>query len=226
MDHLLRIPRGFGPGGIYTVFMPYMRTHCKETPSEFPGNSEAAYHALNVASNVHSFLFSLLFFDIMIVVYSSKTGSSEAYARALASRLGCGCFSVKDSIPEGQPIVFVGWLRFDIISGIRSIDRSRLKAVCVVGIDDHARFETSKARIAGRNGVTVPMFHLRGWIERMRLNVIDRTSLAVVAALTKLQGLDNATKPIFDAIMEGGSFYDESQLDSVVRFVSPSASRS
>ena len=52
MDHLLRIPRGFGPGGI-THPHALHEEHCKETPSEFPGNSEAAYHALNVASNVH-----------------------------------------------------------------------------------------------------------------------------------------------------------------------------
>ena len=34
----------------------------------------------------------------MIVVYSSKSGSSKSYAEALASRIGCGCFPVDGDI--------------------------------------------------------------------------------------------------------------------------------
>ena len=157
----------------------------------------------------------------MIVVYSSKTGSSKAYAEALASRIGCRCIPVGETVPEGEQIVFVGWLRFDMISGIRSIDRRSLKAVCVVGLDDDARFSSARSKIASRNQVTAPMFHLRGWIDRSRLNLMDRTALAFVAAMMKLRGLDGPSQKVFDAMMEGGSFFDESRLDQVVRFLNP-----
>lgn len=152
----------------------------------------------------------------MIIVYSSKSGSSRRYAEELAERTGLKCYDVR-SCPEGERIVFFGWDRGEYVVGLNRIDRSRLAAVCVVGLDDEGRFD--KKSVSDRNHVTVPVYYLRGWIDRSKLNLVDKTVLAVVAAMMKLKGLNEFNKPIFDAMMEGGSFYDSKYLDSIELFI-------
>ena len=153
-----------------------------------------------------------------IIVYSSKSGSSENYALALSRKTGLPVYSVRDDYPKDQRIVFFGWIKGSSIVGIRSIDRFKLHAVCAVGLDSADRFDSKK--MSDSNGVSVPMYYVRGWIDRSRLGIIDKAILAVVAACMKLQGLNQFSQPVFDAIMEGGSFYDESQLEPLVRFCS------
>lgn len=154
----------------------------------------------------------------MIIVYSSKSGSSEAYARSLSDSTGISVFSIHDDYPKDQGIIFFGWVRGSTIVGIRSIDRSMLQAVCAVGLDSASRFDSNK--ISDHNGFSVPLYYVRGWIRRDKIGLIDKAVLAFVAVMMKLQGLNEFNQPIFDAMMEGGSFYDESQLAPLILFCS------
>lgn len=159
------------------------------------------------------------FFDIMtIIVYSSHSGSSEKYAYALSQRTGLDCYSLSDtSIPESEAIIFFGWLRKDTVVGLSKIDPIRLKAVCVVGLDSEGRFNPSV--VASKNGYKVPSYYLRGWIDRKKLNIIDKTVLMLVCVMMKLQGLNEHNQSLFDAMMEGGSFYQDSYLDPIECFL-------
>ena len=154
----------------------------------------------------------------LIIVHSSKSGSSEKYALALSRKTGLPAYSVYDDYPKDQRIVFFGWVKGPSIVGIRSIDRSKLHAVCAVGLDSADRFDSMK--MSDSNGVSVPMYYVRGWIDRSRLGIIDKAILAVVAVFMKLQGFNQFNQPVFDAMMDGGSFYDESQLEPLTRFCS------
>ena len=116
-----------------------------------------------------------------------------------------------------EKIVFFGWLRKDEVMGIKGADRSRIIAVCVVGLDNPGRFN-SKA-VSDRNDLKVPIYYLQGWIDRSKLNIIDKAVLLAVSVMMKLQGLYEFNTPIFNAMMEGGSFYDEKYLEPVERFV-------
>ncbi len=152
----------------------------------------------------------------MIIVYSSKSGSSKKYAEILSERTSTPAY-VAGSEPEGEPIVFFGWLRKDAVMGLRKVDASKVRALCVVGLDDESRF--SKPKVAEKNGIHAPVYYLRGWIDRSKLSIIDKAVLAVVAAVMKLNGLNQFNQPIFDAMMRGGSFFDESYLDPVELFL-------
>lgn len=157
----------------------------------------------------------------MIVVHCSRTGSSRAYAESLAARLGCRCLPVGDDVPDGEQIVFVGWLRSSFIMGLNRVDAGRLRAVCVVGMIPGSEFESRRRRIADRSSIVVPMFYLRGWMKPESLGPIDRASVLLGAALVKLRGLDSDDRRrMFEAMTEGGSFYDESALAPVVGFCS------
>ncbi len=152
----------------------------------------------------------------MIIVYSSKSGSSKQYAEILSEHTGIPAFAV-GSEPKGESVVFFGWLRKDTVIGLNHVERSDLRAVCVVGLDDERRF--SKDAIRKRNAVNVPVYYLRGWIDRSKLNIIDKTVLNVVSAVMKIKGLNQYNQPIFDAMMEGGSFFDEKYLEPVELFL-------
>ncbi len=157
----------------------------------------------------------------MIIVYSSKSGSSKKYAEILSGRASLPVYEAGTE-PEGEPMVFFGWLRKDTVMGLRKVDVSKVSALCVVGLDDESRF--SKSKVAEKNGVRAPVYYLRGWIDRSKLNIIDKAVLAVVAAVMKLNGLNQFNQPIFDAMMEGGSFFDESYLAPIELFLSASKS--
>lgn len=150
------------------------------------------------------------------IVYNSKSGSTKMYAESLGSRTGLKVFEA-GSQPDDDQIVFFGWLRGNSVVGLSNVDHSKLIALCVVGLDSESRF--NKAVIAEKNGVKVPVYYLRGHIIRSKLNILDKTVLLIVSVFMKLQGLNEYNKPVFDAMMEGGSFYDEKYLDPIELFL-------
>ena len=157
------------------------------------------------------------------IVYSTKSGSSKRYAESLSSRTGLPVYSV-DDCPDQGGIIFFGWLRGSSVVGASSLDMSRVSAVGVVGLDDEGRFD--KPGVTEKNGIKAPTYYLRGTIDRSKLNLIDKGVLLAVAVMMKLKGLNEFNKPIFDAMMEGGSFYDESYLDPIEMFVRSREERS
>ena len=151
-----------------------------------------------------------------VIVYSSRSGSSKRYAEALASRTGLEVCEVGTQ-PSDEAVVFFGWLRKDQVMGIGGVDMSRLIAVGVVGLDSPDRFD--RRAVADRNGLKVPIYYLRGWIDRSKLNILDKGVLLAVSVMMKLKGLNEFNTPIFEAMMNGGSFYDEGYLDPMAMFL-------
>ncbi len=149
-----------------------------------------------------------------IIVYSSRSGSSKKYAESFASRMGYGCFSVKDDYDPEEQIVFFGWISGPKIVGLDKVDPKRLRAVAAVSLDENPEFGWNKVK--SRNNITVPFYHLRGWIDRKKLNLLQKLLFAFICARYKLKGLDSHTEPLFNAMMNGGSFYDESGLEQLV----------
>jgi hypothetical protein len=148
------------------------------------------------------------------IIYASKTGTCRKYAEELSERTGLPCYSLKEAPSEG-PVVFIGWLRGRFLVGSNKIDSGRIQAVCIVGLSP----EMNASKIAFDNGIKAPAYYLRGEINRSKLNLFDKTIMAVFCALMKLKGLSDANRELFDATMNGGSFYDSTYLDQIVRFL-------
>ena len=210
MDHLLRRV-GLDPT-LSTIMRIILQGNSQVNFPQFLGSLPCTKRSIER----HFFIFFYLII-MTVIVYSSHSGSSEKYARSLSDRTGLSCFSINDEIPEGEPIVFIGWLRKDTVVGLSHVEKSRLKAVCVVGLDNDGRFRSNV--VASKNGYKVPTYYLRGWIDRKKLNVLDKGVLMMVCVMMKLQGLNEQNEPIFNAMMEGGSFYDEKYLNPVELFL-------
>jgi len=130
--------------------------------------------------------------------------------------MGYGCYSVNDkNIPEDH-FVFFGWLKGPRISGFNSVDKSKLLAVAVVSLSENPDFGWNKVK--DMNKITVPIYPLLGWIDRSKLHLYQKIFLLLPCTFIKLKGLDNITGPQFDAMMNGGSFYDESGLENLYTF--------
>ena len=149
-----------------------------------------------------------------IIVYSSRTGSSERYARALGERTGFQVFSVKEQYDENEPIVFIGWIKGPRLTGFDRVDHHKVIAVAAVALDDRPSFGWQKVK--DTNEIKCPFYHLRGWIDRKKLGILSKLFFCFLCAYYKLRGLDSHTGPLFDAMMNGGSFYDESALEPLV----------
>ena len=151
-----------------------------------------------------------------IIVYSSHTGSTKKYAELLSAKTGFELYSIKDKYDPQQQIIYFGWLRGPRIVGLADIDRKKLIAVVAVSLDDHPDFGWPKVK--DTNKISVPFYHVRGWIDRKKLNVFEKLFFYFLCAFYKLRGLNSHTEPLFNVMMNGGSFFDESSLENVELF--------
>ena len=152
-----------------------------------------------------------------IIIYSSKTGSSEKYAKMLADRTGLPCYSIKDAYPKDEDIVFFGWLRKYTVNGLSKVDRSRLKAVCVVGVDNTDFFP--RAEVIKNNGYNAETFYLRGWIDIKKINFFERMILKLVAKHILKEAGVYADMDLIKTMTEGGSYFDESFIEPIEKFI-------
>lgn len=64
--------------------------------------------------------------DIKSIVYDSKTGITESYARLLATELNLPVFSIdqaKKHLKNGDNIVFFGWVMNSTIMGLKKVQK-------------------------------------------------------------------------------------------------------
>lgn len=152
-----------------------------------------------------------------IIVYNSKTGSCKKYAEILSQRTGLECYSIKDTYPKDEDIVFIGWLMKFTVKGLSKVDRSKLRAVCVVGCDEPEFFP--KGPVIENNGYDAETFYLRGWIIPEKLGFKDRFVLRVVSKILAKKAEGHVSKDLLTAMVKGGDFFDESYIDQVEAFV-------
>ena len=153
-----------------------------------------------------------------IVVYSSHTGSTKKYAELFAERTGLSCYSADDQYGPDESIIYFGWLNGPKITGLDGLDQSKVVAIATVSLDDPPEFGWEK--VTEVNKIGVPMFHLRGWIDRSKLKFSEKLFFALLCLVYRLKGLDDHTRPLYDAMQKGGSFFDESGLEEIVSYIS------
>ena len=148
-----------------------------------------------------------------IVLYSSHTGSTKKYAESFSESMGFECHSVSEKIEVTDNVIFFGWLRGPKIVGIDKVNRQRLMAVVAVSLDENPEFGWNKVK--DTNSIAVPFYHVRGWVDRKKLNVFEKLFFVFLCVIMKLKGLNSHSQPVFDAMMNGGSFYDETPLEQL-----------
>ena len=132
--------------------------------------------------------------------------------------MGYPCYSVKGPYDPEEMIVFFGWLKGPKISGLSSVNKQKLLAIATVSLTDPPAFGWNKVKDV--NGIMCPTYHFLGWIDRKKLYPHEKLLFYVLCAFMKLKGLDDNGKKVFDAMMQGGSFFDEGSMEQLERFCS------
>jgi len=114
-----------------------------------------------------------------VIVYQSKTGHTEAYAKLLAERLNCKVLDSKafnrNTASEYNQYIFMGWLRAAKIAGLnaflRKVDPDSNIVIGAVGASPKSHDYTEKVRNANfQDKNSYPLFIFKGDLTRKNLH--------------------------------------------------------
>jgi len=150
------------------------------------------------------------------VIYNSRTGFTKKYAEQFAKLSGVDCHSIDDDFPTGD-VVFFGWRKGPMISGIKSVASNRIIAVCVVGLQryDESTIDTMKKK----NKLDCPLFYRMGGVDRDALPISKKIILDIFAWFFQKKDKCKDTEAMVQIIRYGGSMYSEDQLNGLIEYV-------
>ena len=111
------------------------------------------------------------------IVYTSKNGHTEEYAKILARQTGLPVYSLKDAknqLKKGDEIIYLGWLMASKVQGLtKAKNYFKVCAVCGVGLCDTGTL-LKEVRKANALSEDFPFFTMQGGIERGSLRGLDK----------------------------------------------------
>lgn len=159
----------------------------------------------------------------MTIVYTSKTGHTRQYAEMLAKATKCKIFSLQDaqrSLPEGEPVLFLGWLMAGHISGIdQAVRRWDVRCAVAVGMTPPGKDVLNT--ISRANYVpNAPVFYLQGgwspkkvgWFQRRAVNAVTRSTRKALLAKSSRTEQEQA---YLNMLLRGGSFVEYQNLKPI-----------
>ncbi|MCI7606993.1 MAG: flavodoxin domain-containing protein [Spirochaetales bacterium] len=161
---------------------------------------------------------------IKAIVYTSKTGTTEWYAKTLGEELNLPVFTFKEgkiSLSKSDEIIYLGCIRADNIS-LLSEARSIFTTSIVIGVGLTAtggRME--EVRKANNIDVSIPLFTLQGGFIPSRLHGIEKLilSLVVKSQRKNLKKKTNRTKDeedMLSLLTNGGTRTTKDNLKAVI----------
>lgn len=159
----------------------------------------------------------------MTIVYNSKTGHTRQYAQMLAKATKYKVYSLQEaqsSLPEKEPVLFLGWVMAGHISGIDQAVR-RWDVRCAVGVGMSPAGKDVLATLSKANYVpNAPVFYLQGgwapkkvgWFQRRAVNAVTRSTRKALLAKGKRTQQEQA---YLDMLLKGGSFVEYQNLKPI-----------
>ena len=156
----------------------------------------------------------------MTIVYNSKTGHTRQYAEMLAKATKQKVFSLQDapsSLPEQEPVLFLGWVMAGHISGIDQAVR-RWDVRCAVGVGMSPAGKEVLSTLAKANYIpNAPVFYLQGgwapkkvgWFQRRAVGMVTRGIRKQLQAKTNRSQQEEA---YLSMLLRGGSFVEYQNL--------------
>ncbi|MGN1189307.1 MAG: hypothetical protein ACI4SL_02810 [Candidatus Ornithospirochaeta sp.] len=161
---------------------------------------------------------------IKAIVYTSKTGTTEWYAKTLGDELNLPVFTFKEgkiSLSKSDEIIYLGCIRADNIS-LLSEARSIFTTSIVIGVGltvTGGRME--EVRKANNIDVSIPLFTLQGGFIPSRLHGIEKLILFLVVKSQRknLKKKTNRTKDeedMLSLLTNGGTRTTKDNLKAVI----------
>ena len=125
-----------------------------------------------------------------IIVYESKTGFTERYARWAAEELGCECISLKnaskDKLAGYDRVIFGGWIMANMISGLPKLREMGVSPAAVFAVGASPAFEEVITQMREQNQLgETPFFYYEGGVDFDRLGFVQRMMLKTMKKMTE-----------------------------------------
>ena len=165
------------------------------------------------------------------VIYKSKYGSTELYARWIAEELGAPLFEASQVKPallaSWDVVVCGGGLYAGGINGVALVTKNLCKSLVVftVGLADPAITdynEVLKRNFPGEVPANVKVFHLRGGIDYQKLSLAHKGMMAIFRKVTAKKDpaqLSGEEKAVMETGGESADFTDRDTIAPIVAFV-------
>lgn len=149
-----------------------------------------------------------------VIIYKSKTGHTERYARMLSKELNIPCYSYKDAkVSENDEVIFLSYIYASKIMGLSKIlKKYNVKVVIAVGALAYSKDYLNTLKDA--NNIKLPFFYLRGGIDYSKLNFFFRKFLPVIG-----KDIAKDDKDLLNLFKNGGDFVNKDNLKEVLNYL-------
>ena len=149
-----------------------------------------------------------------VIIYKSKTGHTERYAKMLSKELNIPCYSYKDAkISDNDEVIFLSYIYASKIMGLSKIlKRYKVKVIIAVGALAYSKDYVETLKDA--NNIKLPFFYLRGGIDYSKLNFFFRKFLPVIG-----KDIAKDDKELLNLFKNGGDFVNKDNLKEVLNYL-------
>ncbi|MDE5546279.1 MAG: hypothetical protein K2I88_02320 [Anaeroplasmataceae bacterium] len=155
------------------------------------------------------------------IVYTSRSGHTYVYAKALAEELNLPFYTRKEAkkyLPTGASIIYMSWVKENIIVKYNSMLKYHIDSVCAVGILPATEERLGIVRYT--NQLYAKLFYLPGGIQKKRLSLFQRITLKSIENDLSFKLLDSGLKKedalALDAILHNLNYTDLKTLEPII----------
>ena len=166
-----------------------------------------------------------------IIVYESKTGFTERYARWAAEELGCECISLKDASKDRlagyDRVIFGGWIMANMISGLPKLREMGVVPAVVFAVGASPAFEEVLTQIREQNQLgETPFFYFEGGVDFNKLGFVQRMMLKMMKKMTeKKKDMTRQEAAIVQLLAGSFDHTDRGQLEGMLTRLKESNNR-
>lgn len=160
------------------------------------------------------------------IIYTSNTGSTAYYAKALALETGLPAYSTTEAVKKvqnGDEIIYLGWLMAGTVQGYAAAaKRYDICGVCAVGM---GRCGTQTEEVRRKNHIpeSIPLFTLQGNFDLKKLHGIYRFMMNIMVktagkALAEKQNRTADEEDMLDMMQNGSGRVKAENLKPVLEW--------
>ena len=146
-----------------------------------------------------------------IIIYKSKTGHTERYAKMLSEELDIPCYSYKEAkVNDNDEVIFLSYIYASKIMGLSKVlNKYNVKVIIAVGALAYSKDYVNTLKQT--NNIDKPFFYLRGGIDYSKLNFIFRKFLPIIG-----KDIAKDDKELLNLFNNGGDFVTKDNLKDVI----------
>ncbi len=166
-----------------------------------------------------------------IVVYKSKTGFTEKYARWIADDLGCDAICLEkisiSELTQYDVVIFGGGIHAGTINGIKFIKNNlslfKDKKIIVFATGATPPIQEEIERFRKTNipvGEDIEFFYFQSGMNYAKMHGTDRVLMGVLKTVLKMKkNKSDIEQGTVDAIQNSYDYSDHIQIDPLINFV-------